>query len=211
MKRIALMCSLCLMLSGCAAKRQGYQRASNYYRTMMSSALSDPTWYASYYKESDPEKRKEFRDRAIGYCIWLADDDFNAAVNRFSQNQTKTALAFDLSTLGVSAASAISSASQILGAVSTGIQGTHAAYDRDALNQQTTQAILLRMGALRQEKLAEIYKSQQLPDSQYSLVQGLVDVQLYVDAGTVHAALAAISQEAASQAQAASSNLKSLR
>jgi hypothetical protein len=198
-------------LCGCAANRQGYQRAAGYYRTMMSSSLSDPSWYASYYKETDPVKRKDFRDRLIGYCIWLADDDFNSSVDKFSRNQTKTALAFDLTTLGVSAASAVAGPAQILGAVATGIQGTHAAYDRDALNQQTTQAILLKMDALRQEKLADIYKSEQLPDAQYSLVQGLIDVQLYVNAGTVHAAVAAISEEAATQKQTTSTALKGLR
>jgi hypothetical protein len=200
-----------IFLNGCAAKRQGYQQASQYYRTMMSTDLSDPAWYASYYKETDPQKRKDFRDRLIGYCIWLADDDFNRKVEGFSKNQSKISLAFDLTTLGVSSASAVSASAKILGAVATGIQGAHAAYDRDALNQQTTQAILLKMDALRQEKLAEIYRSEKLPDSQYSLVQGLIDVQLYVNAGTVHSALAAISQEAAISQQATKATLKGLR
>jgi hypothetical protein len=199
------------MLTGCSAKKHGYQQASNYYRTMMSSSLSDPAWYASYYKETDPQKRKEFRDRLIGYCIWLADDDFNAGVDKYAKRQSRTALAFDLTTLGVSAASAIATPAAILGATATGIQGAHAAYDRDAMNQQTINSILLKMDALRQEKLAEIYKSQQLPDAQYSLVQGLIDVQLYVNAGTVHAALAAISQDAATQHQHASDALKTVR
>lgn len=200
-----------LSLAGCAARHKGYQQASDYYRTMMASSLSDPAWYAGYYKETDPQKKMDFRNRLIGYCIWLADEDFNAAVTRFSRNQVKIGLAFDLTSLGVSAASAVVPPAAVLGAVATGIQGIHAAYDRDAMNQQTTQAILLKMDALRQDKLADIYKSERLPDAEYSLVQGLIDVQLYVNAGTVHAALAAISQEAAIQHQATSTALKELR
>ena len=197
--------------SGCAVRHHGYAQASDYYKSMMASSLSDPSWYGAYYKETDPQKRKDFRDRLIGYCIWLADEDFNSAVDKFSRNQAKTALGFDLSTLGVSAASAVAGPAQILGAVATGIQGTHAAYDRDALNQQTTQAILLKMDSLRQDKLAEIYTSQKLPDAQYSLVQGLIDVQMYVNAGTVHAALAAIAQDAAIQHQNSTDALKTIR
>ena len=208
--KLAITIIAVVLFSGCA-RHQGYRQASDYYRSMMASSLSDPGWYASYYKETDPQKRKDFRDRLIGYCIWLADEDFNSAVERFSRNQSKTALAFDLTTLGVSAASAVAAPAQILGAVATGIQGTHSAYDRDAMNQQTTQAILLKMDALRQGKLAEIYKSEKLPDAQYSLIQGLIDVQLYVNAGTVHAALAAISQDAAVEHQATMNTLKSLR
>jgi hypothetical protein len=198
------------LLFGCAANK-GYQQASNYYRTMMASSLSDPAWYASYYKETDSQKKVDLRNRLIGYCIWLADEDFNSKVERFSRNQVKIGLAFDLASLGVSAASAVAPPAAILGAAATGIQGTHAAYDRDAMNQQTTQAILLKMDALRQDKLAGIYKSEQLPDCQYSLVQGLIDVQMYVNAGTVHAALAAISQDAAVQHQASTNALKGLR
>ena len=197
--------------SGCAAKHHGYAQASTYYRSMMSTALSDPSWYASYYNETDPIKRKAFRDRLIGYCVWLADDDFNIYVAKFSKNQTRTAVAFDLAGLGVSSASAVANPAQLLGAVATGIQGAHATYDRDALDQQTRSAILLKMDALREERLASIYRSEQLPDDQYSLIQGLIDVQLYVNAGSVHAALASISQDAAIQHQSSATALKAVR
>lgn len=211
MKRALLIVTLLLMSCGCAAKRQGYARASGYYRTMMSSSLSDPAWYGAYYNETDPQKRKDFRDRLIGYCVWLADEDYNSYVNKFSKNQTATAMAFDLTALGLSGASAVAAPSQILGALATGVQGAHATYDRDALDQQTRSAILLKMDALRQDQLALIYQSEKLPDAQYSLIQGLIDVQHYVNAGTVHAALASISQDAALQHQTSTNALNTLR
>jgi hypothetical protein len=111
----------------------------------------------------------------------------------------------------MSGASAAAAPAALFGAIATGIQGAHAAYGRDALDQQSRSAILLKMDALREEKLAQIYASQQLPDAQYSLAQGLIDVQYYVNAGTVHSALSAISADAASAHSASTVKLKALR
>jgi hypothetical protein len=212
MKRlIPLLAIIAIVSSGCAAKRQGYAKASGHYRNMMASALSDPGWYDNYWKETDPQKRMALRNRLVEYCIWLVDNEFNAYVTKFSRNQTITDLTGDWASLAFSGASAVASPSQLFGAIATGIQGAHAAYSKDALDQQTRGAILLKMDALRQERLLAIYKSESLPDAQYSLIQGLIDVQLYVNAGTVHAALASISQDAAVQHQSSSESLKTLR
>jgi hypothetical protein len=213
MKLLRLLLVFCLVLSstGCIHKRQGYAQASMYYRSMMSSVLSNPAWYNQYYNETNPQKKKELRNRLIGYCVWLVDEDFNSYATKFSHNQATASLAADWASLAASGASTIATPAAVYGAISTGIQGAHAAYDRDALDQQSRAAILLKMSALRDEQLATIYRSEQLPDDQYSLVQGLIDVQHYVDAGTVHAALASISQDAAIQHQNSKEVLKSLR
>ena len=209
--RLLLVACLGCVCSGCLHKHQGYAQASVYYRSMMASVLSDPSWYGKYYNEPDPQKKKELRDRLIGYCIWLADQDFNKYATKFSNNQATAGILADFGSLAMSGASTIASPGAIYGAISTGIQGAHAAYDRDALDQQSRAAILIKMDGLREEQLATIYRSEQLPDAQYSLIQGLIDVQHYVNAGTVHAALESISQEASAQQQVSSQALKMLR
>jgi hypothetical protein len=178
---------------------------------MMASVLSDPSGYGKYFAETDPVKRKDIRDRLIGYCIWLADEDYNKYATKFSNKQTTVDLIADLSSLAASGASTLASPAAVYGAIATGIQGAHAAYSNDALGQQSRTAILLKMDALREGQLAAIYSSEQLPDAQYSLTQGLIDVQHYVNYGTVHAALEAISQDASVQHQQSSQILKALR
>jgi hypothetical protein len=209
-KYLVFILILCFSFTGCLHK-QGYAKASIYYRSMMTSVLSDPAWYNQYYNETDPQKKKELRDRLIGYCIWLADENYNSYAARFSRNQAIGSVAADWGSLAFSGASTIATPAALYGAISTGIQGANAAYNRDALNQQSRTAILLKMSALRQEELIEIYKSELLPDSSYSLVQGLIDVQHYANAGTVSSALAAIAQDAAVQHQASSAVLRGLR
>jgi hypothetical protein len=211
MKRVVLAIAVaCAALTGCAAKH-GYPAAETYYRNMMTSVLSNPSWYSDYFSEKDPVRRKELRDRFIGYCIWLADEDFNTYATKFDHNQAMAGLIADWSSLAMSGASAIATPAAVYGAIATGIQGAHAAYDRNMLAAQTRSAILMKMDALRADHLIEIYRSEQLPDSQYSLVQGLIDVQLYVNAGTVHEAIAAMSRDAAVQHQSSSALLKELR
>jgi hypothetical protein len=203
-----LLLFVCLLLSGC---RHGYPAARVYYRNMMSSVLSNPEWYGQYYSEKDPEKRKQIRNQLIGYCVWLADDNFNAYATKFNRNQSITGLIFDWSSLAASGASTIVTPAALFGAIATGLQGAHASYDRNVLDQQTRGVILLKMEALRQDRLVEIYQSEQLSDQQYSLIQGLIDVQQYVNAGTVHAALASISEDVSIQHKNSSTILKQVR
>jgi hypothetical protein len=209
--RLLTISFLVLSCTGCIHKRQGYAQANTYYRSMMSSVLSDPAWYNKYYNETDPQKKMELRNRLIGYCVWLVDEDFNRYATKFSHNQAVGSLIADWTSLAASGASTVASPAALYGAISTGIQGAHAAYDRDALDQQSRAAILLKMSALREEQLAVIYRSELLPDNQYPLIQGLIDVQHYIDAGTVHAALASISQDAAIQRQNSKEVLRTLR
>jgi len=178
---------------------------------MMASYLTDPAWYGRYFNETDPAKKLDLRNRLIDYCVWLADEDFNRYATKFSNKQTSVDLVADLTGLAASGASTVASPAALYGAVATGIQGAHAAYGNDALGQQSRTAILLKMDALRDDQLAIIYRSEQLPDAQYSLTQGLIDVQHYVNDGTVHAALEAISQEASVHRQQSRAALKALR
>lgn len=203
---------VCGLVCGCAFKRShNYSTAKNYYKTTITSELTDPKLYQRYYSETDEAKKKELRNRLISYCIWLADEDFNRYVTKFSHNQAVLGLFADWSSLAMSGASAIATPAAVFGGIATGIQGAHASYDKNILNQQSRSAIILKMQALRQEKLIEIYQSEQLPDTQYPLIQGLIDMQLYVNAGTVYAAIAAISQDASIQHHNSSEVLKTLK
>lgn len=206
---VALMAAL--PLCGCVGHRTGYQKASAYYRSMITSYLSDPLWYQQYDKESDPEKRRQLRNHMIEYCVWLVDLQYNEYVTRFSKRQAAVDLAADFGSLAMSGASAVATPAALFGAIATGIQGAHASYSKDMLDAQSRSAIILKMGSLRANRLAIIYKSEQLPDSQYSLMHGLIDVQQYVNDGSVPAALASITQDAAIESQASARNLQGER
>lgn len=85
--------------------------------------------------------------------------------------------------------------------------GTQAAYttglktsiDKNFLDQQTRSAIVQKMRALRDKKLATIQDSTHMgaPAGNYSLEAGLADVYGYYDAGTVVGALQSIAESVA--------------
>jgi hypothetical protein len=201
---------LALGTAGCA--HPGYKQANGVYAVTISAELNDPKWYAQYYSDgTTPAVKMELRNRLINYCIWLADKDFNRYADRFSNGQAWVNTAADWASLALTGASAVGSPAYLYGQIAMGIQGAHSAYGKDALDQQPRSAILLRMDALRQEKLAEIYSSELAPDDQYSLIQGLIDVQQYASDGTVRAALEAIAEDASTSKQNARVALKALR
>lgn len=210
--RVGVRLGLALAIAAVGCAHPGYKKANGVYATTMTAELSDPKWYAEYYSDSTtPAVKMELRNRLIGYCIYLADRDYNRYAERFSARQAWVDTAADWASLALTGASVVGSPAYLYGQIAMGLQGAHAAYSKDALDQQSRSAILIKMDALRQEKLAEIYQSELSPDASYSLIQGLIDVQQYSADGTVHAALEAISQDASASKQNAAATLKALR
>jgi hypothetical protein len=124
--------------------------------------------------------------------------------------------AFDVAGLGLTAAAAVSSASNILGTAATGTLGWQHSINRNFYNAQTIVAINATMHALRLRQLALIRQREALTidcsttnnvlpqngsqQACYTLEEAINDVQDLYQVGTVQRALVEINNQAAAQA-----------
>lgn len=189
-----------LPLMHCAITHaSSYNRAHVYYRDVMTAYLRDPGVYEAYWKESDPGRKKAMRNRIMDYCVYLSDDAFSSYEVKFSNGNSAVNLGFDLTSLATAGASTVAAAPKTLAAITTGLLGAKGAYSSDVLDQQTRSVITLKMETLRKRILTPIRAGEDAAVADYPLERGLIDIQNYVNAGTVHAALSDIARDVSKQ------------
>lgn len=102
---------------------------------------------------------------------------------------------FDFASLGLTAAVPVANSPKVLGAMSTGFQGAGSTISKNFFDQQTRSIIVQKMRQLREAALVRIAEGEKLDvinedkTKEYSLEQGIVDIQNYYHSGTVTAAL----------------------
>lgn len=195
MKKAILAIALLAVLPACSIRHASdYNHAHRYYNVLMLNYLKNPATYSAYWSESDVDKKKAIRNRVMDYCIYLSDDSFSAYEVKFSNGNVAINLTADLAGLGTAGAASVA-ASKVMAAITTGILGAKAAYNGDVLEQQTKSVIILKMESLRRATLARIRAGENQSVADYSLERGLIDIQDYVNAGTVHSALSDIAKD----------------
>ena len=145
-----------------------------------------------------------------------------------SASTTKKA-SFDLGTdailLGIGGATALSGTTglaNILGQITTGITGFKASVDSDLLLKNSIPAVVAKMRAGRATQLAKMQQAMTTttkdgkpigpsPTSQYSIQQGLIDLNSYYTAGTFVGALQDITAKAADEKQTADERIEELK
>ena len=95
-----------------------------------------------------------------------------------------------------------------LGAVSSGITGAKASFDRHAMFERSVPVIMAEMVASRKAALLALRTGLERGDSEYSLFQALGDLERYYRAGTVPGSLAEIAEDAGSKAASAEEGLR---
>lgn len=171
----------------------------------------------------DPKQRAAFRNAVAEEFITLVNNIYGD----FEQNELLTRgyidTAFDVAALGLTAAAAVSSVGNVLGAAGTRTLGWQHSVSKNFYNAQTVVAINSTMHALRLQQLAQIRQREALPivcdtttsvnpqngsqQACYTLEQALNDVQDLYQAGTVQRALIEINNQSASSANTAQSKL----
>jgi hypothetical protein len=134
-------------------------------------------------------------------------------------------LGADAVLLGLGGATALAGTTElanILGQISTGITGVRSSVDSDLLQKNSIPAIVAKMRAGRATQLAKMQKAMSetgtngkalrpSPVSQYSVQQGLIDLNTYYAAGTFVGALQDITAKAAEEKDSADRTIEKLK
>ncbi len=129
------------------------------------------------------------------YAVDLRFSQFETALMRERRDvgflTTLTELA-----VGATGAFVPEKASQILSALSAGIAGASASFDKEILIDQTIQALLTQMRANRAQVANRIVSHMKLPVADYPLTRALKDIEDYYQGGTLVGALVGINENA---------------
>jgi hypothetical protein len=150
-----------------------------------------------------------WRDAVVAARLEIADRNYQAFKNELYAETAGLNLGVDLAALGLTGAAAVAGggAAQALAAAATGVIGAGTAFNKDALYAKTLPAIFAQMEANRTQVLLRIRNSQLNNEIQYPLSLALSDVTAYERAGTLEAAIEALTTSATNQAD---SNKKQL-
>jgi hypothetical protein len=209
---------LCAMLtafflSACSGYRPRAARPLSVYNSQVNAELAG-NWLAAYDALTDQTAKLNQRNHLLSEFVWAVDRNYDRFEVAFYTNKAAEDIAGDFIGLGLGGASVFTGsahAKTILSVVAATVIGAKASIDSRWYNQETREAIVSEMRALRSTQLAVIEKGMGEPLSSYSLDEGILDVQEYYQEGSIVAALQAISQTASGQAVAAKAALSQMR
>ena len=115
-----------------------------------------------------------------------------------------------LATLGLTTASAVSSggSAQVMAGLAALITGTRETYSKEVLAEKTITALFTAMRANRTTIELAIRSDLLMPIEQYSLEEGMAQIEAYRRAGTVHGALDTVQEVVGAKAQQAEAKLQ---
>jgi hypothetical protein len=144
-------------------------------------------------------QRREFRDEIIAERIALIDISYRLFEERLFQEGTVREISTDWALLGLAAAGATVSSSttqSILAAISGGLVGARAAFDKQALFDRTLPALVSQMEASRLRVELRLLEGMQQNTGAYGIVQALGDLDAYYAAGTLPGAIINVAGDA---------------
>ena len=140
-----------------------------------------------------------YRDRMLWSVVSDVDFAYSTFRNDFHGSRAGMKTAADVAKLGMAAASTVLGGSAALSAAITALQGSQLSVEKNFLEEQTTEALLTTMDALRQEQKANIQLKLKLPPPSYSFEEAFDDALALFTAGTVPSALQRIASQAGKQ------------
>ena len=197
-----------VLLSGCAAV-QGYPESPSAEPLSLLDKNFD-LMIDEYFTLSGAEQRS-FRDKQIVKRLAVIVVNFNTFEKALYQQTIRTNIGVQWLILALGGATiAVSSTDtkDILAATSVGILGAKAAFDKDALFDNTMPALLAQMRALRKEVQLKILQGQQKDTDRYSLTQAFRDLDEYYRAGTIPGAIVGVTKGSTDALAKADENLR---
>jgi hypothetical protein len=190
-----------LATAGCTASLEAYPPRP--YDTAVppappSTANSVQVVQQFYALPTEPQRRT-FRDELIAERIALINISYRLFEARLFQEGTEREISTDWALLGLAAAGATvsSSATQsILAAISGGLVGARAAFDKQALFDRTLPALVSQMESSRLRVELRLLQGMQQDTGAYGIVQALGDLDAYYAAGTLPGAIINVAGDA---------------
>lgn len=150
--------------------------------------------------------KTEARNRILNGFIWVIDKNYDKFEVNFYSNRAGADIATDVIGIALGSSTiftASAHAKTILAMAAAAVVGGKASIDSHWYNDQTRDAIVNEMRALRISQLSDIERNMTQPVNAYSLDQGILDIQRYYQAGSVVSALQQIVETASRDAREA--------
>lgn len=189
---------ICLSLgivAGCMQPHPKPVVKNNPYRIAINADLVNAKDWLPKYRampetnETEKAAKKERRDQIIDEFLWLADDAYYQWEPKFYSSGATLSTLFDFTSLALTGATTVANSPKVLGAMATGVQGAQGSISKNFYDQQSRSVIVQKMRQMRDAALVRIEAGKKQAVADYSLDQGVVDIQNYYYAGTVTAAL----------------------
>jgi hypothetical protein len=197
-------------LGGCSGLQQYPDVPNNYEKALQEL---DPAYQAAledmYNKAGNPDAQKAVRNKLIEQRMAVIDEAYRTFEAGLTKENVAAELAVALAGVGVGAAGSLAaeSASQILSAVSGGLAGAQAAYQKSALYDRAATALLAQMRAGRKVIAAQIFSRWKLSIEEYPLWLARSDLEAYIFAGSLPGAIVATAADASVKEREATSIL----
>src|SRR5579864_170118 len=212
-----LLCAL--TLCSCSVYRPKAMPPTAFYGKAVKAELSSADWLSKFnaLPEATPADlayKAQERNRLLNESIWLVDSSYANFENQFYGLRAAEDIGGDFIQLGLTGAATLTGAAgtkTILALIATTATGAKASIDSHLYDQLSRGPIVNQMRASRATALIPIQQGMLAPLSEYSLDQGLRDVQDYYASGTVVGALQAMVITAGQQSTAAREQLRLLR
>ena len=191
------------VLCGCMQPHPKIVVKNNPYRISITKDLV-ASWLETYRKmpagaAAEQAVKQDRRNQIINEFLWLADDAYYQWEPKFYSSGATLSTLFDFASLGLTGATTVANSPKVLGAMATGIQGAEGSVSKNFYDQQSRSVIVQKMRQLREAALVRIADGQKKGVAEYSLDQGIVDIQNYYYSGTVTAALQGLATSTAAQ------------
>jgi hypothetical protein len=149
-------------------------------------------------------KAQLYRNEIVHAGLLLIDDNYNQFENDLFVGRATSNIGFDLTELGVAAATGISNGERvktILAIALTAFKGGRKSIDMNLFRERTTEVIAQKMRGSRSKVLQGIYQGLGLPVSRYPLGAALDDLINYLYAGSINSAMLELAQDAGENAK----------
>jgi hypothetical protein len=149
-------------------------------------------------------KARLYRNEIVHAGLIFIDDNYNQFENDLFVGRAKSNIAFDVTELGVAAATGITNGERvktILAIALTAFKGGRKSVDMNLFRERTTEVVAQKMRASRSKILQGIYKGLGLPVDSYPLGAAIDDLVNYVYAGSLNSAMLELAQDAGESAK----------
>ena len=194
-----------LLLGGCTGLEQFPESTDNYKKALEGLDTEYQATLDMIYGAETDDAKKAARNKFIDQRMPVIDGYFDQFVQGLAKENALADLGIALVGVGVGGAGSLvsGSASQILSAVSGGLEGAQAAWDKEVLYEKTLQALIAQMIASRKEVAAQILERSEQSITDYPLWMVQRDLKAYRFAGSLPGAIVATASDAADKEEEA--------
>jgi hypothetical protein len=201
-------------LGGCQSL-QGYPAPLETPKQALDLVKADtqPAAVTAYAALTDPDQRRTRRDQIVRARLYAIDVNYDDFVRTVSGQQKAFAVGADLVSAGLTGAATLAKSAATkthLTTYASAALGVRATVDKELFYSKTLPAVISQMDASRKVVLAKIAEGLAQPDSNYSLVEALADLQDYYAAGTLNGALNQISKDAGAKSAVAQQKIENV-